>query len=392
MSNRAIFLRLSSFFIVAFAFWGIQMPYWPLWLKDIGLSPSQIGLLLACTYLVKLSNPITAALVDRYNNWRLILLGLSSFSALSYSLYFIADSFWSLLLVTVLSGALLSAIQTTAESLAVTTAITRKMNYGRIRLWGSVSFIIIATLAGRLLEGNASSIVLVLGLGCLMCTMMACFILPSSPTRLSASPLRAERITASPSVWKLLRHPLFLWLLTAATLVQVSHIVYYGFSSLYWQKSGLSDFQIGLLWAEGVVGEIVLFAFANHALKIFSPLRLILLGALGCLIRWSVLATTTDFWFLALVQWMHGITFAMAHLGTLFFIAHIVPPALSARAPALYFALPLGLFQGSAMIASGPLYDTLGGNSFHVMTLFALGGVAATLHLQRRWNGKPIAL
>ncbi len=392
MSNLAISVRLSSFFVVSFAFWGVQMPYWPLWLKDIGLSSSQIGLLLACTYLVKASNPITGYLVDKYNNWRAILLGLSISSTAAYSLYFAADGFWALLMVTLLSGALLSAIQTTAEGLAVSTAISRKMNYGRIRLWGSVSFIMISTMTGHLLEGNPLSIVLWLCLGCLVCTILACFFIlpPSSPRTFSAT--KTGTAVQPPSLWLLLRHPVFVLLLGTVSLIQVSHVVYYGFSSLYWQKSGLSDFHIGLLWAEGVIGEILLFAFSGYILKKITPLQLILLGAIGSLIRWTVLGATTDFWLLSLVQWMHGITFAMTHLGTLFFIAHIVPNTLSGRAQALYFALPLGLFQGSAMIVSGSIFDTWGGNSFYIMTLIALGGLGTGLGLKHYWNGQKIRL
>ena len=383
--------RLSLFFVVAFAFPSIQIPYWPIWLKDIGLSPSQIGFLLSCTYLVKtISNPTAGYIIDKYNNWRLLLFCLCFLGAITYSLYFTTENFWFLLAITLLNAALLSAVMSTSESLAVSMALAHRLNYGRIRLWGSISFVITTTITGRILGYHPSSIVLILGLSVLTATTICCFVLPPPAARPTET-TKAET-SKPPSLWSLLRHPLFLLFLVAISFIQVSHILYYGFSSLHWQKAGLSDLTIGFLWSEGVICEIMILAFSHRLLKILTPLQLIMIGAAAGIIRWGVLGSTDSALALFLVQWMHGLTFSVTHLGTLFFIARVVPPTIAARAQSLYFAIPLGLVQGSGMMIGGTLYEIWDGKAFFVMMALAACGGLTTLCLKYRWNGQQITL
>lgn len=383
--------RLSLFFVVAFAFPSIQLPYWPLWLRDIGLSPSQIGILLSCTYLIKtISNPAAGYIIDRYNNWRLLLFCLSLLGTITYSLYFTTENFWLLLTITLMNAALLSAVMSTSESLAVSMALTHRLNYGRIRLWGSISFVVTTSITGRILGYHPPSIVLFLGLCVLVATTVCCFVLPP-PVERPTEAVKAETLK-SPSLWSLLRHPLFLLFLMTISFIQVSHILYYGFSSLHWKKAGLSDLTIGFLWSEGVVFEIIVLAFSYRLLKIFTPLQLITIGAAAGVIRWGVLGSTDSAPALFLVQWMHGLTFSVTHLGTLFFIARVVPSTLAARAQSLYFAIPLGLVQGSAMMMGGTLYEYWEGKAFFVMMFLALCGALSALCLRHRWDGQQMTL
>ena len=193
----------------------------------------------------------------------------------------------------------------------------------------------------------------------------------------------ARRSTPRPRVGKLLRSPVFLIFLGAGALTQASHVVLYGFGTIHWQQAGLSDDIIGILWAEGVIAEIILFAFSAHVLRRTGPIGLLVIAAAAGVLRWIVMALTTDLFVLVILQPFHGATFGAAHLGAIHFIARAAPPELSATAQSLYSSLALGIAFGIAMPLAGLLYGGLAGQAY-----FAMSGMCAFgLVLWRRWDG-----
>jgi PPP family 3-phenylpropionic acid transporter len=174
-------------------------------------------------------------------------------------------------------------------------------------------------------------------------------------------------------------------------MVQASHAAYYGFATLHWRAAGLSDGAIGALWAEGVVAEIVLFAFSGAIAKRFGPARLLLIGAAAGVVRWGVLGWTADLAVVAAVQWLHALTFAATHLGAMHFLVRAIPREHSATAQTLYAALGVGVLMGVAMIISGEIYGALAGAAFYAMAVMsALGGLASIV-LARSWQGSRLA-
>ena len=99
---------------------------------------------------------------------------------------------------------------------------------------------------------------------------------------------------------------MFVIFLIAVGLVQASHAAYYGFATIHWRAAGLSDDVIGALWAEGVLAEIVLFAFSGAVVRRLGPVRLLLLGAAAGIVRWAIIGSTTDLVAVAGVQWLHS--------------------------------------------------------------------------------------
>ena len=87
-----------------------------------------------------------------------------------------------------------------------------------------------------------------------------------------------------------LRNPAFLAIAGAAGLIQASHAIYYGFSTLDWQRAGFDGTTIGALWALGVLAEIALFAVSGRLPAAVTPKALIVAGAVGAFIRWSAMA------------------------------------------------------------------------------------------------------
>ena len=171
----------------------------------------------------------------------------------------------------------------------------------------------------------------------------------------------------------------------ATALIQASHSVYYGFGTLNWKAQGYSETVIGFLWAEGVIAEIILFAFGAHLVRRLGPAKLILLGGVAGAVRWSVTGTAGGLGVLIIMQALHAFTFAATHLGAIYFISRRVPQAVSASAQSLYSAVVMGLALGLAMLASGNLYGLYGAGAYQAMAVMAaLGSIVAVFILRRR--------
>jgi PPP family 3-phenylpropionic acid transporter len=372
-------LRLSLFYASVFSVVGLQLPYWPLYLSYKGLSPAEIGQVLAGGSLIRiLANPLAGHIADGRGERRPTMIALAIVGLVSTAFYPLANGFSALLAVTLLSFAATSAMAPLGDSLTMQCAAARQLDYGRVRLWGSLSFIVVALLAGLTLVAAPRPAILLGCLACLTLTLGAALVLPDMPSvRPPGRP---------PRVGPLLADPRFLLFLGSASLTQGSHMIYYGFATLHWQAAGLSGGVIGALWAEGVIAEVVLFAFGARLVRRFGAVRLLAAASLATVVRWTVLAVTTDVAVLAAVQCLHAMTFGAGHLGAMHFIHRATPPGLAARAQAIYSSVTMGLASGLAMLVAGRLYQAYAGGAFLAMSALGAGGLGLALPLLRTWR------
>jgi MFS transporter, PPP family, 3-phenylpropionic acid transporter len=373
-------LRLSLFYAAVFSVVGVQLPLWPLFLSDKGLAAAEIGQLLGASYLIKiLSNPLVGHMVDRRGDRRRPLLVLAAISLAATLLFGPLQGFLPLLLVTLIGSAAFTAMMPLGDSMTMVGSISHRLDYGRIRLWGSLSFIGVSGLAGLTLVEAPHMAILWASLVGLAFTVVAVALLPDIR---SEAPARRP-----PPIRSLLASPAFLLFLGAASLTQSAHMIYYGFATLHWRAAGLSGGVIGGLWAEGVIAEVVLFAFGARLVGRFGPAWLMAAAGLAGMVRWTVLAGTTDPLALASVQFLHAFTFGANHLGAMHFINRAAPASLSARAQSLYSAVTAGVAPGIAMLAAGWLYQALAGRAFLVMSAASAGALILSLLLARKWSG-----
>ena len=176
---------------------------------------------------------------------------------------------------------------------------------------------------------------------------------------------------------RLLRDPAFMATIAAASLIQASHALYYGFSTIDWRAAGFDGSAIGALWALGVIAEIALFALSARLPSSITPIVLLLIGAAGAVVRWSAMATAPPASLLPVLQCLHAFSFGATHLGALAFVARAAPAGTGATAQG-YFAVVLGIAMAVAMALAGVLYGRLGGAAYGVMAMLAgVGGVCA---------------
>lgn len=376
-ASHALTPRYGLMYGALFLTVGIYLPFWPVWLSSKNLSPDEIGLLLALGTWVKVfSNPIMAQVADRSGRAKATLAFCAILSVVTFSAFYLTDGFWPILAVLVLVNLFHPSLIPLTETQTMQAATAGRIDYGRTRLWGSLTFILGSVAAGWALTGRDPGIILPLVLGTLALTALAALWFPAG-----------DRVTAPPSslgLWRLFLDRQFLVFLGVASFLSASHAVYYAFSALHWRAAGHSAGAVGWLWAEGVFAEIILFAFAARAVARFGPIGLLALAAAGGVLRWAILGSTTDFAFLLVAQLLHGATFGAAHLGAMHYLSRTAPPGLAASAQAVYSAVVSGLAIGFAMLSAGWLYESLGGGAFHIMAALSACGGILVLALARK--------
>jgi MFS transporter, PPP family, 3-phenylpropionic acid transporter len=367
----SVSLRLSLFYAALFVVFGVQIPFWPTWLASRGLSPTAIGTLLAVVQWVRVGNSLLSGIAaDRRGESRRIMVGLGLGMLAGLALLLPAQGFFGLMLLSAAAGACLAGLETLGTSTALAAAHAGRIDYGRVRLWGSITFILASLLGGELLEGRDHDIVLHLLIG------GAVLVLLVTLARPRAAAARAAHVAG----WRTLMRPRFLAFVAAATLVQGSHAVFYAFGTIHWQDLGLADTTIAALWSEGVIAEVLLFYCGARLLRRLSPLGLLALGGAAGVVRWTVTAFATALPVPAAMQLLHALTFAAAHLGAMHHLVRTVPPGRAVTGQAVLGALG-GLGMGLITLLAGEVYGAVGSLAYLAMAAIAALGGLSTLAL-----------
>ena len=202
-------------------------------------------------------------------------------------------------------------------------------------------------------------------------------LLPQSPTA-SSGMVKGAFVT-------LLAIPPYRRMLVVAAMVIGSHAMSDAFAVIHWRASGVGAVTVSVLLAEAVVSEIIVFLFFGpKILGRLGPARCIAIAASAGIVRWAVFATTTHVGVLALTEPLHGLTFALLHLGCMRIIAVTVPEGLSATAQSLYGTLFLGIASAMLTLASGAFYGRIGAPAFWLMSLICAGALPLTRGLSAR--------
>jgi len=348
----------SNFYFFYFATIGIIMPYWSLYLDHKGFSAKDIGQLMAIFLFTKMVAPnIWAALADRIsirNGNVLALLKVATLMAFAiYLLMYSVNGFWPVAGVMFGYCVFWNASLPQLEA-ATLNHLDDKRDYGRVRLWGSIGFIVTVFGVGVLMDFTGPSLMLTAGaiaLGALFLSSM-----------LMNGPSRSSELSDNEPVSLLAILDLrVLVLMFLCILMQVSHAPLQTFLSLYLLEYGYSNSQIGLLWTTGVIFEIGVFMIAFRLLEKFRLSSLLTLTFIASMIRWTLLAS---FPFLPIVvfvtQAMHAITFGLYHIVMIQLIDRFFVGAYQVRGQALYSSLTFGLGGAIGSFLSGYLWTDYG--------------------------------
>jgi PPP family 3-phenylpropionic acid transporter len=383
--------RLALLYAALFLVVGCYLPYMPVWLHWRGLDDGAIAFLLATPLFARiLFTPAISFAADWTGARRATLIVLAWGSLLSFLLLWASSGFWQMFLATLLLACNWTTIMPLIETVAVSGVRSAGLDYGRVRLWGSGSFIVASFGCGLLIGAFGAGSVLPLLVGATVLMVLGVHLLPRELAgRTPATPSARNRIRLA-DAGALARSPKFLLFLLAASTIQASHAFYYAFGTLNWRAQGFAPGTIGALWALGVVAEIGLFAISGRILASWGAARLLLAAAAAAVVRWALMAGDPTLFGTAMLQCLHAMSFGAAHLAAIYFLTHAVPEDRAATAQGIYAATVAGLALGLATIACGPLYQWLGGQAYAVMALLALVGAISARLLMRRWRGELV--
>ncbi len=378
MSLKTFGFRFSLSYALLMMGAGIQLPFLPLWLQAKGLSVTQItGIIAAMTATRVVGAPLFAAIADYTGRRFLVVRSCAIGAVLSYGLLSQASSYLMILTFGLMAALLFAPIFPLIEGFSVESASRLGLEYGRLRLWASVSFLAGSIASGALLTVLPAQDTMLLITAAQLLAVAATFVLPPEP------PHPAHHVQVTPmqmgAALKFLFASRFTVFVVAASLANSSHGLLYAVSSLHLTRLGFDTFQIGTLWAAAVIAEVMLFFYSGRLVKDVPLPRLLCIGLFGAVMRWIGMGFATEFYQIALLQMLHCISFATTHLSLMHFIRLNVPQNLRNSAQGIYTAFAAGLLLSSVTWISGPLYDRFGGQAFLFMAGIAMIGLGVAI-------------
>lgn len=374
-ANASTGIRFSFFYAALFLMLGVYWPFLPIWLEAQDLSLAQVGLLMTVFFWTRFFWPPAFAYLARaQGNARRPILAMGATAFIAAVLYAVDQRFWWLIAITILSSAAVHSVLPLGEALATQAARQKLFDYGRVRLWGSVTFIIATLLGGALIEGAGlpSFLFWIAVTSGLLCLSIAWLPIAALDKRDGLVPASSEQGRDGPvTSWLTLR---FVTFLAAASLIQAAHGLFYSFGVIDWQRAGMGGTLVGALWAISIIAEIALFALAGSRLRTVSPFGFLVLGALGSLLRWPAMALAPGPLALVPLQALHALTFGATHMAVILFFAREVPGRFLGTAQSSYAALATGAMMGIATSVGTTLYQQAGTLSYLAMAGFAAIG------------------
>jgi MFS transporter, PPP family, 3-phenylpropionic acid transporter len=375
MFRTSLYFRLSGFYFWYFAFVGAFAPYFALYLQSFGYSPFQIATLMAVGPLSRIYGPnLWGWLADRTRRRDLFLRWLSAISAAIFCVVFLHPGFAGMLLLLVVLNLFLSGILPLAEASTMALLGERVGAYGRIRLWGSVGFVLVVMAGGGLFDA--------FGIRALEPVTLALLVFSAATTFLLPRDRNAAPRGAAGSIAETLARPGVLAMLAGFFLMQVAHGPYNTFYSIFLVQSGYSKTLVGGLWAFGVVAEIVLFMYLPRLLGRWSVSDILCASVAVAAVRFLMIAWGIEsLLVLILAQLMHAVTFGAFHAAGIAAVHRTFRGRNQARGQAIYTSLGYGVGGSLGTLAAGFAWERVGGA--WTFSLASLAAVAALYAFSR---------
>jgi PPP family 3-phenylpropionic acid transporter len=383
------FLRFLVLYALLYGAFGVSSPFMARFFEWRGLSAEQIGLVFGVGTAVRLvTGPLAGRVADLLGALRAVLAAcVVAATGVAVALAR-AEGVTTLVIVAVLDAAVLAPTTTLADALALSAAeprtpTRRGFEYGWVRGAASGAFVVGSLAAGQLLRTAPLDAIVWAHAALLAGAAAAVGGVPPADVETTATTARRP----ASGIGELVRIPAFRRLVVVAALILGSHAMHDTFAMVRWSAAGIGLSAGSVLWSEAVVAEVVVFfAIGPALLDRVGAGRALAIAATAGIVRWTAMATTTSLVVLALVQPLHGITFALLHLACMRVIAAVTPPHLAASAQAIYAA---GATATTAVmdVVAGALYGRVGAAGFFAMALLCAVALPLATSLDERADG-----
>ena len=354
-SSHNLHWRLSRFYFFYYFFVGSFVPYWGIYLQSENFSPSSIGILLSLFQISRIVAPNFWGWLADHTGHRVKWIKLTSFLGLIgfIGVFWAKGFFWIFLVMSALS-LFTSSTLPLAESLTLAHLATTDGHYSRIRLWGSIGFIVASLFLGYLIDLQGINILLWV----LLVAQAIIFFLSNTIPETQD----IQHKTNDLSIWKIIKTPSVIALLISCTLMVSAHGVLYNFYSIYLKDHGYSSGTIGWLWAVGVICEILIFMAMPKILRRYSLKAILLMSLFLGVIRFILIGASPDhLYLLFMAQMFHAATFGSFHAASIEVIAYYFKGRNQTRGQAIYNSVAYGIGGTVGGLGGGYLIQYLGG-------------------------------
>jgi PPP family 3-phenylpropionic acid transporter len=380
--------RLSGFYFFYFATLGAYLPYWNLYLKDIGFSSIDIGQISALLIATRIVGPNLWGWLSDRTGKNLAIIRVTLFFGVAVSVGFLfVHGFWWLCLITFGFGFFWNAALPQFEVITLGHLKDEPHRYSRIRLWGSVGFIATVLVMGWVLDSQPVSILPAVITALLAANWLVTLAMPKTKPQ--------NRGLMQAGIMEILKKTEVLAFLFVNMLLQAAHGPYYVFYSLYLKELHYSAILTGSLWALGVFAEIILFIKMRSLLTRYSLRAILLLSLLLATVRWLLIGWGADNpGLLGCAQILHAASFGAAHVASIHWVHQSFGPEHQGKGQALYSSLSFGLGGMVGSLYSGYYWESLGSRFVYTLAalLCYLGFVIAYFWIRQEKEQKDSAL
>ena len=380
MTRAGFAFRVGGFYGALFLLIGVYLPFFPLYLAARGLDDWQIGIVVALPLVVRIAaTPLLTWVADRVGEPKPVLIAYALGTLVAIAAYLTTRDFAVIIAVSAVQAVFMNPIIPITDALALRGVRVYALDYGRMRLVGSGTFILANLVGGAVLDRFGPEAAIWLLIAAAASLAAGGFALPVVGAVREEASKRTTPLTALRSMGV---GPVLAFLLGAA-LMQASHGLYYAFGTLHWTRLGIGTDIAGVLWAIGVVTEIALFAYSGRVGVRLGVRGLVIAAGAAAVLRWGLMAGDPPLGALVALQALHGLTFGAAHLAVMRFFVEHGEASHESSGLGLYSVI-LGVATGAVMLAAGPLYEALAGQAYLAMALSGCAGwVIAAVGLGR---------
>ncbi len=365
--NRSHKITISSQYFIYFGVLGIFLPYFNLYCYKLGFSGTQIGALSGLRSVAMVIFPlIWGMLADRYSIRRPIYILCNFVSTAVWIMFLFNTEFWPMLLITVLYGIFYAPIISFLEAVTMDVLGAAKKSYGSIRAWGSISFIAMVLVLGKIIDLYSVDIILVL-------ILAGSVILAIISLGIPAIQAPKKDLLAS-GAGSLLEKRVIVFLF-CAFLMLVSHGAYYGFFSIHLANMGFGSTFIGITWALASTAEILVMIKSDRLFNRFSLENVLFFSFLVAAVRWMILFFAGSATLILASQILHAVTYGTFHMASILYIDRLAPEKAKTLGQAVNNALTYGLGLMVGFFVNGYVYEITGSFTLFLMSsLIALAG------------------
>ncbi|HEY3300099.1 MAG TPA: MFS transporter [Methylophilaceae bacterium] len=372
--THSLHANLSRFYFIYYFFVGAFVPYWGLYLQSEQFSAADIGILMSLFQISRIFAPNFWGWLADHTKKRVVWIRLTALlGLLGFTAVFWAHGFFWLFCVMAALSLFTSSTLPLSESLTLAHLATTDGHYSRIRMWGSLGFIVASVVLGFVIDlAGIKSL-----LWFLLAVQITLFLLTFKLPEAKIAPHEHDHF----SVWQIIKQPTVIALLIGCSCMVTAHGVLYNFYSIYLSSHGYSKSTIGLLWAVGVICEIGIFMLMPKIMQRLSLKNILLISLILAVIRFSLIGVAVDSMLLLVIaQTLHAATFGSFHAASVEVVAQFFNGRHQAKGQALYNSVAYGVGGTIGGVLGGYALQYWGGAmTFSLAAIFPLIGFVVIL-------------